>query len=394
MGTKQGNKWMRDLLMTVIGTTISIVLTFGTSGIIEKSKKKTEGRQMAMMVIHDIDNTAEAFHQLSREEDENFKLSQQILSRLDDLDSFSDDTLNTAMLFIMASNNKGGYFDDSSEQVFLSSQDSWKNINNAAFIDAVTEFFHTRRQTYESVNNGMVWEKPVDPDEYYGKQMKSEGYEVNAKDFIAEYFSRERVKYYIELSPARQRAYNQVADNFEMTSKRCKFMMGITDDELQKYVQSRNNPGKRVREKDLIGKWVLASNDTYFQGFEFKEDHSVTTTVIQHYNDAFYVGTLDFLLEYKGTWAMQGDSLTTSMNPRYEYSLDTSGVHSLPGKEQYVKELVEFLEERIIAQQNANESAGLNSLSYKLSLDPSGDRIEMTTAAEGTEVEYYISREK
>ena len=47
--------WAKELLMTFIGATLSIVLTFGTAHFVDQKQKLAEGRQTAMMVIHDID---------------------------------------------------------------------------------------------------------------------------------------------------------------------------------------------------------------------------------------------------------------------------------------------------------------------------------------------------
>ena len=393
MGQKTHNGWVRQLLMTVIGTTISIILTFGTSGIIEKNKKKTEGRQLAMMVIHDIDNTAEMFRRMSKDEKNSFTQAQYVLNNLDKTADIGSDTLNTVLMFVLHESGEGSSFDDSSEQLFLSSQDSWKNINNTTFIDAVTEFYQNRRETFETVTHGIIWEKPLDENVFYNRQMSSHNYTVDEAEFLSEHLRQERVRYYIECSPARQRAYNQVADSFDMTSKRCKFLMGITDGEMQSYIESKTHPGKLVKDKNLLGKWVLTSNDDFSQSFDFMEDHTVRSTIIQHYFDPFFTGNLDVHFYYNGTWEIQGDSLITFISSNYDYSLDTSSVKCIPGKGGYLKELVRNWEESMAAQMADNSSEEKNRLAYRVALDPSGDRIEMIGNNSGAEQEYYISRE-
>lgn len=46
---------LKDMAMTVIATTISIILTFGSSSIIDKNQREKNRRQTVMMVIHDIE---------------------------------------------------------------------------------------------------------------------------------------------------------------------------------------------------------------------------------------------------------------------------------------------------------------------------------------------------
>ena len=397
MGQKTHNGWMWQLLMTVIGTTISIILTFGTSWIVEKNKKGAEGRQLAMMVIHDIDNTAELFRRMAKDEKNSFTQAQYVLNHLDKANSIGADTLNTVLLFVLHDSGEGSSFDDSSEQLFLSSQDSWKNINNTTFIDAVTEFYQSRRETFESVTHGIIWEKPLDENVFYNRQMASDNYMVDGASFLSEELRKDRVRYYIECSPARQRAYNQIADDFEMTSKRCKFLMGITDSEMQKYIESRNHPGKRVKEKDMVGRWVLISNTDMHQGYDFREDHSLISTIIQHYQDPFFTGRIDIHFNYNGTWELQGDSLITVLSAEYDYSIDTSGVGFLPGKRQYVKEILDSWVADINSQMEAATSEESSRLAYHVAIDPSGDRIEMIgdrIRRTGTESHYYITREQ
>jgi len=52
---KGGQSMLKEMAMTIIATTISIILTFGSSSIIEKRQKEKNRRQTVMMVIHDIE---------------------------------------------------------------------------------------------------------------------------------------------------------------------------------------------------------------------------------------------------------------------------------------------------------------------------------------------------
>ncbi len=69
---------MKELLMTFIGTTLSIVLTFGTADYIDKKEKKNLGRQTAMMVIHDMDNTVELLKEFGKEEKNGIEMARYV----------------------------------------------------------------------------------------------------------------------------------------------------------------------------------------------------------------------------------------------------------------------------------------------------------------------------
>ena len=64
---------MQQFLLMLLATTISIVLTFGTSAFLDKRKKEAEKKEMVMMIIYDFDKTIEqvqhidsAFHLASK----------------------------------------------------------------------------------------------------------------------------------------------------------------------------------------------------------------------------------------------------------------------------------------------------------------------------------------
>ena len=91
--------WLSELGMVFMGTTISIVLTFGTAHIIDKYEKKKAGRQMAIMVIHDIDNTVQKFRSYALEEEANYKMVQDVMMNIDSRSTISEDSVTTLMRF-------------------------------------------------------------------------------------------------------------------------------------------------------------------------------------------------------------------------------------------------------------------------------------------------------
>ena len=87
------NPMVKELLMTFIGTTLSIVLTFGTAHYVDQKEKKALGRQTVMMVIHDMDNTVELLKEYSKDEKKGLELARYVIDRYDTMDSISQDTI-------------------------------------------------------------------------------------------------------------------------------------------------------------------------------------------------------------------------------------------------------------------------------------------------------------
>ena len=49
----------KQFLLSLIATSVSIILTFGTAAIIDHNKKQAAKKEMVMMIISDMDNTIE-----------------------------------------------------------------------------------------------------------------------------------------------------------------------------------------------------------------------------------------------------------------------------------------------------------------------------------------------
>ena len=58
--------YLKEFLMTLAATTVSIILTFGTTAIVERKKQNAEKREMVMMVMYDMRQTLEGIHGVRR----------------------------------------------------------------------------------------------------------------------------------------------------------------------------------------------------------------------------------------------------------------------------------------------------------------------------------------
>lgn len=48
---------LKQFVLSLIATSISIALTFGTAGVLDHNKKQKEKRQMVMMIMYDLHNS-------------------------------------------------------------------------------------------------------------------------------------------------------------------------------------------------------------------------------------------------------------------------------------------------------------------------------------------------
>lgn len=137
--------WVKELLLSVLATSISIVLTFGTAYQIERHQKMAAQRQMAMMIIHDIDETInqmEVVDSLFRDfRDEQFKI----------LEGKYDKYIKLARVDLIKSDPKEVKFAETTERIFTSNVDTWSTIGKAEFIDNVSRCYIKRAEFQEKL---------------------------------------------------------------------------------------------------------------------------------------------------------------------------------------------------------------------------------------------------
>ena len=377
--------WAKELLMTFVGATLSIILTFGTAHFVDQKEQKAEGRQTAMMVIHDMENSAEIFSQCVKQEEKYFNVSQYIRENKQNLDAISADSLLAFVTYVTASAGQNYVFDDSSERTFLSSQDAWKNIDNAAFIDAVQDFYHHRRVIYSVLNKDYLFSKPISNGEYYQLLLESPNWQELDTAFwvncAKRYIERKDVNIYVGYSFVRRRYFNEYADTFRSMANRCKFMMNISDEELAQYVQNQSRTGKPLTEKKLVGKWKMQTAEDLEAIREYRSDHTFTTSLVQYMSYSYYTGQIVLKCTLNGTWDLQGDSLYTEQHSDYSYEFDRSQIHYQPEQEETINHLIEAWRQSVIVSlDQMTQKQGEQRKSVFASIDASGRKMEYRDA--------------
>ena len=137
-----GNNMLKELLLTTLATSISIVLTFGTAMYIEHRQKEKNRRQTTMMVLSDIyvfEKDLEQFDSIyiSKWKDDLIEL--QSLSR-DSIMNLPDDELkrywSALTTPVMLPRDK------TAENIFTRDVSTWREVGNFRFIKLVS-FIYT-----------------------------------------------------------------------------------------------------------------------------------------------------------------------------------------------------------------------------------------------------------
>lgn len=130
---------LKQFLMTLFATTISIVLTFGTSAIIERHHKEAAKKEMVMMIIYDFDKTLE---QLQHADSVLLHASQaemEIALHPEKYDSLRAQFMSAV---VVASTE----YLETTESIFSSNIETFNTLGNVNFVHEVSSFYSIRRK--------------------------------------------------------------------------------------------------------------------------------------------------------------------------------------------------------------------------------------------------------
>ena len=134
------NRFWKELGMLVLGTTISLVLTFGTAKIIDNVHRSQDRRLSALMVMSHIESFAQKLDILHEKLCEADSAAAWLLDHpIEEIEKLPDEELLAIMnkAFVRSSLNH----DKTTENIFSDNIDTWKNMGNFQFIDKVGQCF-------------------------------------------------------------------------------------------------------------------------------------------------------------------------------------------------------------------------------------------------------------
>ena len=389
------SKWSQ-FLIGVLGTAIGVALTFGLNGMVERQKRAQAQRLTAIMVIHDIDNTIDLFKSWKQQEEKGEKILRCAMDNREHLDKLSPDTL-AQIVEHLVENGSEFHFDTSKESIFNSGLDTWQNLGNMKFIDNVQRFYYDRRSVQDAINISEVWRSPIPRDEYLQLRMDSglmtmEQFGDIARVLLKKKLYDKQVLFYADLATYRVQTISNFIDSWARMNEENKFLIGITDREMEDYVNRIDVSGIAVRKRTLKGTWTL-SKEQQHKKYSFDADHSfsieVRDTETGHWR-SFY-GDYTSTLSYTGTWDIKGDSLILKANPQsFVFELDGSGLVPEKGRKDSLDSWLKSYPEEAMKYYNELTEEQLRT-AFKASLDPSRDKMEWVNS-EGDAI--YLKRDK
>ena len=137
-----GMSSMKQLLLSIIATTISIALTFGTAAFLDNKKKKNEKREIVMMVIYDMYNSLKSIEKADSTIQQAMDMQLQIAE---------DTTKFEALRYKFAQLMPKAEYTETTERIFSSSIETINTVGNVLFTENVAEFYQMRKLYKTSV---------------------------------------------------------------------------------------------------------------------------------------------------------------------------------------------------------------------------------------------------
>ena len=375
--------WFKELLMTFLGTTISIMLTFGSATWIEKKEAEDARRLLAMTIVSDIDKSLEVVKNRLKYEDECSGISYYLMWNMHRLEEIGSDSIDAFLNYV----TDFGFpreleMETSNEHIFNSSQDSWRTLSDKRFLSNVQNFYNARNFMEQQRKESVFFRKPVSREEEYNLIMESD--DMKSYEAILATCRRllktPRVQNYIGWRGQRMALYNDLLQYINVNEEN-KFLMGITEKELEEFRNQSLMVVSRAKEADLVGTWdaVLTSvNDS--TEYTFRKDHTFTSLRTIKWNHYCFRGKITTQVTLSGHWEIVGDTLVKTFDMK-TLKIDNDESHITCSKEEREQQLPAVRQGMMDRLTGSFKRINTNNrVPQATNLDRTGTRLELTEA--------------
>ena len=233
------DKYWRNLLRTILATTISILLTFGSNALIQRQRKIKDRKMTALMVLSNIESFAQTLETRSNRMAPNDSIAAWLLNMsYEDLGLLPERELQE--LISQATTLATLNHDHTAENVFSNNIDTWKNVDNVRFIDNVGSCFSAINGVEEQFNE-WVMGVPKAKDDIFNNPDNYEGNTIALKLMHSDRLrtamgSLHNRRCWLRYAAATLRYYNL----------RNMAIIGISEQEVIDYTNARNEESQKV----------------------------------------------------------------------------------------------------------------------------------------------------
>ena len=227
---KKHTSFWKQIGMIIIGTTISLVFTIGTSMMLERRERANDRRLSALMVMGTIEDFANGIDEIVAQQQRCDSLCAWLLSvPVDELELMPKETLQNLMFDALS--NSFVSFDKAAENIFSNNLETWKNLGNFQFISNVGDCF-TRMHSIEDYWNNRVKEEEKTIDEISGNPGEYPG-----KYTCTKWLRNDNVRQAMAMKHNWICWLHYQAKHMRFTNKQNMSVIGITEKELKEFME-------------------------------------------------------------------------------------------------------------------------------------------------------------
>ena len=326
------NDWWRQFLTGVMGTAIGVGLTFAVSNMVENHNKAQVRRQTATMVVYDIDEMIREMKQDLQWEKTLYPVAMSLVSHPEKVDVVSNDSIKQAITYLLEDvTSIPDWANDTKEKAFTGGMDAWQNLENTRFYDNVQKCYLRRADLFRTIQKDLVFRRPISEaqldqfvagisiDDLYADGSQSD---ESLRKLLKQVCDKPETVRYLRMYRLRIMVYNELIDELTRLNQENKFLMSISDEEIEAYIRKNVQKTKSATPALVAGVWETQTNEVT-ETFRFKPDHTLDVTVGFVTVAEFRVESedrevrMDVPVSYRmvGEWALEGDVLHTVYKP-------------------------------------------------------------------------------
>ena len=234
----------KSFLLTLAATTFSIVLTFGTTAVIDRKKQNAEKREMVMMIMYDMRESLKEVEQIDADLKDFFEIQVDVVAHPDQL---------SHKYLALATKVPLAQYSTTAETIFRSNIETIQTIGNILFVEAVSSFYDLREQ-YKTL---VVADFQKQSDHAFGDYKELRDFNTPSFLFISEALLRsmtihfENCKQLMKVSDEDLEVFNEQKEKL-MENSRAKIFeetQEISDDQQER--NARLQQARKDGEKEL-----------------------------------------------------------------------------------------------------------------------------------------------
>ena len=215
---------LKQFLLSIFATTVSIALTFGTAAIIDYNKKQSENREIVMMVMYDMYNSLKSVEKADSMIRHTMEVQRQIAE-----DTSQFNKLKFQLVFLVPRVD----YTEATEHIFSSSIETINTVGNVLFTENVAKFYQMRQFYKTAICDSIANELERNNPFTTIRGTVNYAYSINAL-----------------------LSYNILKDLRHLYAL-CKQMMEVTDEEIDVYQKERVQIEKGLHEEDVVSDSIM-----------------------------------------------------------------------------------------------------------------------------------------